>query len=388
MKASALAALASAIAVLHGCHASLPSGLALFFETDCPAGWIEEPLSQGRLIVSVTDGSLGGFTVNSPLGDQEDRPHLHQTMANTSLAVKEVSALSGSDHTAAAQGPQSGANASEAAPSGLGFVQLRLCITTMTLPNVSLPLGGAAYFGPDTFSCPDGFASLDDSQGRVLIPSHATDITKSDAPPLGNQEDRPHSHPNDNGACAIQTQSTDFEGVGGCCNDGPSADGTYPVHVAAGPATSKLPYVQFLTCGSDNSTDGAEATLPDGALFFSTSELGCPDGWQVFQELGGRYPVALPSGGTAGAIFGGSGVNAQSPTGVPHVHQLQGSIATVPAGIELIHGCCADGYAESGTYDYSCATDDTQGVGIPYLMLPLCQRAPGSLRGARRSTLD
>jgi hypothetical protein len=213
-----------------------------------------------------------------------------------------------------------------------------------------------------------------------LVPAHSTDITKSDAAPLADQEDRGHAHANDNGQCAVSTQATDFEGVGGCCNDNPSADGTYAVSVTAGQSTTGLPYIQMLTCGSAPSEDAPAVAdgpdLPDGALFFSTSELGCPPGWEPFVELGGRFPVANPDGGSAGTTFGGVPVASTSASGVPHAHDITGSIVTRPAGIELVEGCCAKGYAESGIYEYACATDDTQSVEFPYLMAPLCRRSP------------
>ncbi|KAA0146002.1 hypothetical protein FNF27_06143 [Cafeteria roenbergensis] len=360
---------------------SVPAGTALFFEQGCPDGWIREPLSAGRMIVSVTNGTRGGFTIHQALSDQEVRTHSHQSLAVTSLATKSVSGVDGSDHSAAAHGAQHGANATAASAAGLGFVQLPLCVAVTALPNATLPAGAAAFFGPDTFSCPAGFDPLADAAGRILTPAHDLQITKSDSLPLGDQEDRLHSHPTDNGRCAINTQATDFEGIGGCCNDSPSADGTYPVSVSAGPASTGLPYIQLLTCGAagDEQSHGAsQGSLPDGALFFSTSELGCPAGWEVFDELGGRFPVSTPVGGTDGSVFGGEPIARASATGTTHAHDLHGSIVTSPAGIELVHGCCAKGYAESGVYEYACATDDTQGSGLPYLMTPLCRRSPAA----------
>lgn len=363
--------------------AAVPAGTALFYEGECPIGWIEDPLARGRMIVSVVNGSRGGFTVNEPLSDMENRGHSHTTLASTSFPTKSVSAVDGSDHTAAAQGSQHGANKTELGGSGLGFVQLRLCVTVNAIANVTLPAEAVAFFGPDIYECPVGFLPLDDSAGRALIPGHSTDITKSDAAPLADQEDRGHSHVHDNGQCSVTTQSTDFEGVGGCCNDSPSADGTYAVAVTSGESTTGLPYIQMLTCGSSPSAEDEAPVLegpdlPDGALFFSTSELGCPQGWEPFVELGGRFPVANPNGGTAGSTFGGNPVPSSSATGVPHAHDITGAIVTRPAGIELIQGCCAKGYAESGVYEYACATDDTQSVDFPYLMAPLCRRSPAA----------
>lgn len=364
---------------------SVPAGTALFFEQGCPAGWIREPLSAGRMIVSVTNGSRGGFTIHQALSDQEIREHSHQSLAVTSLSTKSVSGVDGSDHTAAAHGAQHGSNATAAGAAGLGFVQLPLCVAVTALPNATLPPGAAAFFGPDTFGCPTGFDPLADAAGRVLAPAHDLQITKSDSAPLGDQEDRLHSHPTDNGQCAINTQATDYEGIGGCCNDSPSADGTYPVSVSAGPASTSLPYIQLLTCGAGESAGGSQGSLPDGALFFSTSELGCPTGWEVFEELGGRFPVSTPVGGTDGTVFGGEPIPRASAAGTTHAHDLHGSIVTSPAGVELVHGCCAKGYAESGVYEYSCATDDTHGSGLPYLMTPLCRRSPAAANALRGS---
>jgi len=352
--------------------------MAVFFENACPAGWEVEPLAQGRMVVSVTNGTQGGFTVNSPLSDMEVRSHNHASQAVTVLASKSVSGSKGSDYTSAARGQQFGSNNTENAPSGAAFVQLQLCLSPQADALPSLPTDTVVFFDLDTFACPSGFVPLKDASGRVMVPSHDAEITKSDAAPLADQEDRQHAH-TDDGSCDIATQPTDYEGIGGCCNDAPSASGRYPVTVTANASSTNVPYIQMLTCGSQGSQGG---DLPDGALVFSVSELGCPAGWTLFDELGGRFPVVTPTGGTPGATFGGSPVTRASPNGVTHTHDLHGAIETQAAGVELVSGCCAHGYAENGVYEYACASSADDAV-LPYLMAPLCRKGPSpALRGA------
>ena len=77
---------------LHLSSSVIPAGFSTFFRgSSCPPGWIETPDSNGRIVVSVSQGSLSGLTVGTPLGNMEDRTHSHTISSSIYLDLKSVS---------------------------------------------------------------------------------------------------------------------------------------------------------------------------------------------------------------------------------------------------------------------------------------------------------
>ena len=114
-------------------------------------------------------------------------------------------------------------------------------------------------------------------------------------------------------------------------------------------------------------------------------------GWELVTDISGRFLVALPQNGTAGASFGGPAIdqgsyqyshtihndmndyNTVGADQAQHNHTAQGYIELTSTPIELASGCCADGYAGAGLYDYATITAEDP-TNIPFVLLPMCQQ--------------
>ena len=66
---------------------------------------------------------------------------------------------------------------------------------------------------------------------------------------------------------------------------------------------------------------------------------------------------------------------ADQPT---HQHAVDGSINLPSTSIGLASGCCAGGYAGTGSYPFQ-ATSTLDASGLPFLLAPFCQQTGGSL---------
>lgn len=109
----------------------VPSGAVAFFAPDvrsCPAGWRAATEASGRLVVGVAHGDFVGKLVGQPLASQEDRTHAHAFAASVELPYKSISAADGGNRQGASAQKYQDSGVSEAAPSGLPFVQLVACV--------------------------------------------------------------------------------------------------------------------------------------------------------------------------------------------------------------------------------------------------------------------
>jgi hypothetical protein len=75
----------------------------------------------------VTDPQAAGVAVGEPLGDQEDRVHVHTFQGTLPLASKSVSAIDGGNQSAAGAQSYTWSNTDVPATSGLPFMQLLIC---------------------------------------------------------------------------------------------------------------------------------------------------------------------------------------------------------------------------------------------------------------------
>ena len=156
------------------CRAFLAQGFSTFFSTPCPAGWAEIPAARGRLIVSVTDASLAGLTVGAALGAEEDRTHTHNFSGTFTLPSKHLAAVEGGNDRV---GAESGAKfpfggVTNAAESGLPFVQFFLCRLLADSGALGLPFGGVGYYSPEVQACPANASAYAIAQGRALVPGY------------------------------------------------------------------------------------------------------------------------------------------------------------------------------------------------------------------------
>lgn len=351
--------------------AQIPDGFSTFFQSaTCPDGWEEAVDCKGRLLVSVTNPTDGGITVGDALADQEDRLHSHAYSATLDLPYKEISADDCCNSQGACAGTYTPAGNSSLAPSGLPFSQLIFCTIANATVSGGVPFGTIGYFLPTATTgsyCPSAWEPLDEAAGRILVPGYDdVGLISSDTAPLSSGEDRTHKH---SFSCPITTDSVEYAGIAGCCNDNIGADGTYQVEGDSNEASSGLPYIQLLTCVYQNHTDAA--VLPVETLLFN--EVSCDVGWNVTLDVAGRFLVALPEAGVPGIEFGAESLPPDFSGNNNHTHQIAGDVTIPDCEIGLISGCCADGYAKDQTYDYQCAASAAP-VDLPYLVAPLCMQ--------------
>lgn len=347
---------------------ALPRGFTTFFNLEsCPPGFHEIPESKGRVIVSVDDAKIAGLTVGEPLKDGEDPTHTHSTVGTYSVDSQHVAADGCCNTEGAHSGSYRASGTAVDHTSNLPFTQLLLC-SSEDDSNYTVPYGTLLYYSPDVSSCPASFIGYSPAHGRAIIPGYDESGTvPSEAPPLASTEDRVHNHSTYG---TFATSSVSYAGIDGCCNNDPARDGTYSIKGVSSAASANVPYLQLLTCLNKN--ESFDVSLPHGALLFSAL-LGCPDGWDIVSTVSGRFLVSLPYGGNAGLSFGGPSIPS-SGAEPQHGHSVTGSVTLPSASVGLASGCCAGGYAATGTYPYEGATSQDT-VSFPYLMVALCERA-------------
>ncbi|MBI2392548.1 MAG: hypothetical protein HYV09_23385 [Deltaproteobacteria bacterium] len=106
----------------------VPSGAIAFFAGGaCPGGWAPADDTEGRAVVGVIDGPSVGVSVGAPLGDREDRTHVHPYSAPATLGGKGVLAFDGWNEDGAKAKTYTVAGSTSAKTSGLAFVQVQAC---------------------------------------------------------------------------------------------------------------------------------------------------------------------------------------------------------------------------------------------------------------------
>lgn len=365
-------------AALFACVAAVPQGFSAFFDAaSCPDGWGELNVAQGRLIVSVSDPSLVGVTVNQPLADQEDRSHQHTFNAIVNVPQKDIAAIGCCNNQGAAHGDYPINNSTLASDSAYPFTQLLLCTFQGRNDTTPLAYGTVGFFDPDVGGCPSNWNPMVDASGRILVPGYEQGGSISNAAPaLAPGEDRVHQH---NFSISFPTNEVSYAGIDGCCNSGPAQQEDLTLASVAEPVSTGLPYVQLLTCVNQEPT--FNQSLPADALAFSA--ISCPPGWDVVNEVSGRFLVALPSGAQPGASFGGSSVSESGKSNPAHAHDIVGSLDLPSTGVGLASGCCGGGYIGAGTYGFSGATSSDSDM-LPYTLIPLCRSSLDTK--SRRST--
>jgi hypothetical protein len=242
----------------------------------------------------------------------------------------------------------------------------------VALAGDSMPFLTEAYFpGP----CPAGWKSLDGAKGRFLLPSPlgggvggfagvALDGTKAPA------------HLHEKIAGKINLPSKNFILIGGCCNGNLGDSGDYSISGATSEHSGGLPYIQYSACMKRDDPDGS--AIPSGLLIFMAQPT-CPDTWQQEAAVSGRYIVALPDNGTPYYSFGGKPL---APSEVrTHVHGVKGKISFGGHDIAGGSGCCAGGYAASGSFDLNdaktqpvAADEEDSAVQAPYYTALMCRK--------------
>jgi len=281
---------------------SAPVGMMAFFKlSECPEGWVENSNARGRLIHSVTNSSNVNLTLGNPLPDLTLPIHSHNVSSSIYIPVKAISVNLYSNTFAGYGTAYYTMDFPDAFPN-YPCVHLLLCrLVNDTVEGV--PTGLIAFFDNDT--CPPNWNPYSESIGRFIIPgSSQNGVVYSTAAPLDSLEDRLHTH---GYSSSFNTPTTTF--WNNLDNSwAPANPGPYTVSGTTSQASSGFPYIQLLTCRSNE--DGTGLDLPLGIhLFYSNGY--CTDLPQsLWQDAGsnitGHWIIMLPENGTVASPFGGN----------------------------------------------------------------------------------
>ncbi|NUQ75255.1 MAG: hypothetical protein HUU21_17020 [Polyangiaceae bacterium] len=230
----------------------------------------------------------------------------------------------------------------------------------------ALPAGAISFF--NATSCPVNWTPFAEAKGRFLVPTIGQDPPlKTVGEPLKDGEDRMHSHAV---TAEADLDAVSYAGIAGEANHGVAGQQKVTLAAPAAKVSSGLPYVQLLACKKLGSIQAGAVPVPKGFLMFWNG-ASCPAGYSQPIATQGRMLVGVPKDAPPGLSFGGKSL--ASAEDRKHGHDVAGSFMTSPHGIALASGCCADGYAKDGQYDYAGATDEGN-AGLPVIQLLQCQK--------------
>jgi hypothetical protein len=238
----------------------------------------------------------------------------------------------------------------------------------------ALPFLTVSYFNG---SCPDGWEPMTAAKGRFLVPSmQGGGVGAFEGEALAVGETPEHKHTK--AEAKVELISRSFILVAGGPNHSLAHSGTESMSGSAKKASGGLPYIQYMVClKTDNDTAGS---VPEGVMTFR-GEPTCADGWGENYAAKGRYIAGLPESGSPGATFGGPPL---TPSEIrTHTHEIDGDIKFPEHDIAGGSGCCAEGYAGSGTrpihdgrtvVNASKKHKNDSAVQAPYYTAPLCRK--------------
>lgn len=312
--------------------------------------------------------------MNAPLGDREDRAHTHAVDGALTVPERHIAADGCCNDQGTNNGPHEYTGTTGGGASGLPFTQLMLCTLQAADAGLSVPYGSVLYLWNVTAAappaCPPSFMPWQPAEGRAIMPGYIASggqpIISAD-PPLQLGEDRVHAHTYTG---TVTLDDVSYVGIDGCCNDSPGAAGDVSVANDTAAASTGVPYVTALTCAA--TAPVFNTSLPPAALLFSPT-LGCQTGWTLATYASGRFLVSLPAGGQIGADFGAASLPANATQAPGADHSLDVTVTLPSVGVGLASGCCADGYAASGSAPLITTTDPALPL-FPFAMVPLCQQ--------------
>jgi hypothetical protein len=111
--------------------------------------------------------------------------------------------------------------------------------------TADVPPGTVAFFGSPDSRCPNGWRTLQDASGRLLVGATAQEAVGGlVGKPLADQEDRTHQH------AYSATVELPYKSISAA--DGPNRQGAaaqkYTTQGQSEPSTSGLPFVQLTLC--------------------------------------------------------------------------------------------------------------------------------------------
>lgn len=224
------------------------NGIGFFQVPACPTGWEPFKAAAGRALLPTIGTAPGGTTVGEPLASGEDRPHTHNVPASFELIdISYVGIASGGNNGVTNSGTASFMTTSDAASTGLPYVQLLAC-KKMASPEAAakpLPTGMQIYF--DASTCPSGWKQAPATQGRFIVglPKGAPADISFGGEPMSNAMPRTHAHGNE---VTLETVPHGIALAAGCCGSGYAKNAIYTSTTDTDAAETGLPWIELLHC--------------------------------------------------------------------------------------------------------------------------------------------
>jgi hypothetical protein len=233
-----------------------PSAVSFFLGTGCPTGWVPYMAGDGRFLVPTVATFPAGLTTGTPLMSGEDRTHTHSVSATWSLgSTSYVGVSGGGNGGVTSAGNVMMTTQSDAASTGLPYIQLLACRKNAPAVPGSAPLPKGLQMFFDMAACPPGWLQTSATQGRFIVglPESAPQDVTFGGPALstadggvdGGSDVRTHTHPD---TATLTTTSHGIALASGCCGGGYGANGTYTSTMDTAASDPGLPTLAILGC--------------------------------------------------------------------------------------------------------------------------------------------
>ena len=216
----------------------IPSGSSVFTSDGCQDGSSEITTDSGRLVVGLPQNSVNGKQFGSV-----NPSHSHGFSGVANVDTGGVALLSGCCTGGYASPTVNYSGTSNGSDARFPSIVLRSCNLDAVSGADVFPTGIVLPFSTD--SCPSGWQEALYYGGRVAVgTSNNTQVSVSVGQPLGDQEDRTHTHDFD--ATVTLGQKPIAAAAGG--NHAAAQSGTYTVKRTTAAATSGNGLVQRRMC--------------------------------------------------------------------------------------------------------------------------------------------
>jgi hypothetical protein len=362
------------VAATAASQAGSPQHLVTFMansgQTECPDQWTEAGYALGRLLLATTNADHLLASAGTPTANAEAPGHDHGFKVSGTVEETENFKFPSGSYDAAAGGSVEASGTTASHGANLPFVQFLVCEHLGTSAADAMPFGTVAFFNAE--SCPADWHTLDQADGRFLLPSSpglevgfATEETWNPAEPPS------HTH---SVAASFKAQTTKLLLEQEEMAPGYAKSGDYDLEGKAAESGPLLPFVALLACVRTTGI-GNSAGVPSGTtIFFGGKD--CPDGWGRTIGADGRFVVGIGGNGTQGAPFGGEPIQPGSAA-VTHDHAFAGQVQlhtnppprAGPPGFD--HGSWP--FVTVGPFEYSGTSTSASGK-VPYLVLQSCTK--------------
>ncbi len=226
-----------------------PGTAAFFDRAACPPGWSALDEAEGRFVVATSGVGPALQVVGVPLASGEDRTHVHHATLSVTLPDRSLAAAGGSNGEPAQSGDYVTETETDAATSGMPYVQALLCRADAP----SQPTGdrdevvpaGLVIWSTES-ECASGWVDQARMSGRFVIglpTGVAAWAVYGEA--LAAGEDREHAH---TGMLSLRVPFASVAILSGCCLSGIAAHGFVDVAVDVDPAPVGLPTIALRAC--------------------------------------------------------------------------------------------------------------------------------------------